>query len=83
MGTVDKNLLKGIFSIPVTIKKQKNSRFNKLEKRAKDKGFTLEKTGGTFDKYEIFSNEKDPGVVTCCETLREVESEIAHIEANF
>jgi len=83
MGTVDKNLLKRIFSIPVTLKRQINSRFNKLEKRAEDKGFTLEKTGGTFDKYEIFSNEKDPGVVTCCKTLKEVEVEIQHIEANF
>ncbi len=64
-------------------KKQENSRFNKLQRRAEKSSFILEKTGDKFIPYELFSNEKDPGVIRCCRTLKEVEGEILDIENLF
>jgi hypothetical protein len=68
----------------ITIKnKQKNSVFKKLYKRAKYCGFVLEKTGDKYIPYELFSNEKEPGVTRCCMTLKEVEEEVLDIESTY
>jgi hypothetical protein len=63
--------------------KQKNSIFKKLQKRAENKGFVLEKTGDKYIPYELFSNKKEPGLTRDCETLMEVKEEIQDIESTY
>jgi len=64
-------------------RKQKNSRFSKLQKRAENIEFILEKCGHSFAPYEIVSNTRDKGMTTCCKTLNEVEQEILSLEERF
>ena len=64
-------------------KKQKNSRFNKLQKRAEKIEFILEKCGNNYIPYEIVSNIRDIGTTICCRNLNEVEDEILNLEERF
>jgi len=82
--TVNKNLLIDIFSIPQkTVKKQQNSRFDKLEKRAMKKKFILERTYDSYGRYELCSNIHNVGVTGVFQTLDQVEAEIIDIENRY
>jgi hypothetical protein len=80
---VNRNLLVGIFSIPTIPTKKRKTRFNTLANRLANKGFELERSGKREYPYEIFSNEKEPGVERICQNLDEVEQEVMQIERKF
>jgi len=64
-------------------KKQKNTRFSKLQDRAENIEFILEKCGYKESPYEIVSNTRHKGMTICCRTLNEVETEIVSLEEEF
>jgi len=83
MSKPDKNLLIDIFSIPKPQKKKRNTRFNKLERRLEAKRFWLEKAITSYGRYELGSNDIEPGTTTICMTLNEVEGEVMSIENKY
>jgi len=64
-------------------KPQKNSRFKKLQKRAEEIGFWMERVECSYCNYEIGSNERDQGITYCCKNLNEVEEEIIYLEKKW
>ena len=81
---VDRNLLKDFFSIPAKkVKRQKNSRFSKLEKRAELIDFILERIRGHLGSYELSSNTHTQFGTLVCQNLNEVEQEIMYLEEKF
>lgn len=47
-------------------------RYKTVKAYAKSKGYELDRVQHATHEYELWSNELQPGVIDCCETLSEV-----------
>jgi hypothetical protein len=56
--------------------------FKALVEVANEVGYHIQKNTDRNARYELFSNEKAPGVITVCQTLRELTDEVAGIYAD-